>query len=76
MFQDFFKNQTIDLIQKSAWRLVRSAEDRFGAGKGDQKLSWATDRLQSMFKKEERDFIQDYVRAAYINFRAEQKAYA
>ena len=76
MFQDFFRNQTIDLIQKCAWRLVRSAEDRLGGGKGDQKLNWATDRLQSMFEKEERDLLQDYVRAAYINFRAEQKAYA
>ena len=69
------ENDRADLIQKTAWRLVRSAEDRFGGnGTGQQKLDWATDRLQAMFKGDVRDQLQDYVRAAFVNFRAEQKA--
>lgn len=66
-------NTREELAQRCAWRLVRSAEDRIGAGRGNEKLLWAVQRLQ-----EEMPTLgaraEDYVRAAFINFKTETKA--
>lgn len=67
----FEKNQREDLMQKTAWKLVRSAEDRFGGGKGAEKLSWCVDRMQDSFPKQSRTNLEDHVRAACFNFRLE-----
>lgn len=72
----FFKNQKEDLIQKAAWRLVRAAEDRLPDVPGAQRREWCVDRLMVQFPKEKvRDHIEDYVRAAYVNFRIETGDY-
>ena len=57
-------------LQKCAWRLVRSAEDRLGSGRGHEKLLWAVEALKREFPKlGER--AEDYVRAAYWHFKIE-----
>jgi hypothetical protein len=61
-------------MQKTAWRLVRSAEDRLGAHRGTEQLLWCVDRLKQQFPKLSNDDAEDYVRSAYIQFRAEQRA--
>lgn len=71
----FFENQREELTQRCAWRLVRSAEDRFGSGRGTEKLLWAIEALREEFQGLGDD-AEDYIRAAYVNFKAEQKAVA
>ena len=66
----FFMNQREELIQKCAWRLVRSAEDRFGAGRGQEKLLWTVERIKHEFPKLG-DKAEDYIRAAYWHFKME-----
>lgn len=68
----WIENQKIDLIQKAAWRLVRSAQDQMGEGKGQKKLTWCVDRMQLEFPKHSRADLEDYVRAAFINFSIER----
>lgn len=73
----FFKRCEIDrndleeLIQKCAWRLVRSASDRFGDGKGQKKLDWAIAQLQKEFERIDLK-AEDYIRAAYIHYKIER----
>lgn len=76
MVRSFFKNQKEEWVQKIAWRLVRSAEDRIGGGRGDEKRGWCVDRLAEIFPKEGRGSLEDYIRAAFVNFKAEQKSVA
>lgn len=75
MMKIFLKNQKADLIQKAAWMLVRSAEDRFEAGKGQDKREWCVLRAAVLFPDELQDRLEDAVRAAYINFRIETGEY-
>ena len=69
-----FRNFEEDLIQKTAWRLVRSAEDRLGADRGNEKRVWCIERIRELFPKKKHDDLDDHVRSAFINFRAEQKS--
>ena len=48
---DTSNNQKVDLIQKAAWRLVRSAQDRFGTNKGSDKRSWCMEELRKLYPK-------------------------
>jgi hypothetical protein len=66
---NFEKNQMEELVQRCAWRLVRSAEDRIGSGRGQEKLMWAVESLRKKFPK--LTDAEDYIRAAFINFKAE-----
>lgn len=68
------KNIETDLIQKTAWRLVRSAEDRMGMGKGHEKLLWCIDRISELHKGTHRTILEDYVRSAFINMKIELSA--
>lgn len=69
------ENEKCDLIQKAAWRFVRSADDRFGDGsKGALKLEWCITRLHGVFPEEAKEHLEDFVRAAYINYRVETRA--
>lgn len=68
-----FRNQKEELIQRSAWRLVRSVEDRIGVGRGPEKLMWAVARLREEFPKIG-PRAEDYVRAAFVNFKLESSA--
>lgn len=70
----FFRNQEDELIQKYAWRLVRSAEDRIGAGRGDEKRGWCVDRIRVEFPKLINESAEDFIRAAFMNFKIETKA--
>ena len=65
-----FQNQREELIQRCAWRLVRAAEDKLGAGKGPEKREWAADRLQEEFPKL-KGAAESYIRAAYFHFKIE-----
>ncbi len=65
----------IDSIQKIAWRLVRSAENRFPEWTGDARLKWCVERLQVTFASERPDHLEDAIRAAYVNFRIETGDY-
>lgn len=71
----FLKIKPVDeeTVQKSAWRIVRSAEDRMGAGRGSEKLIWCVQRLSSEFKILNVDRIEDHVRAAHIQFKMEKE---
>lgn len=69
------QNHFVDLLQKHAWRLVRSAEDRFPAGNGADKMNWCVGRLAAMFVNESKENLEDFVRAAYINFKIETGDY-
>lgn len=69
----FFNNQKEEWVQRAAWRLVRSAEDRMGSGRGTEKLMWAVERLCAEFPKLN-DRAEDYIRAAFVNFKIEIKA--
>lgn len=69
--RSFDMNNLEELIQRISWRLVRAASDRFGDGKGEKKLGWATARLQKEFPNLG-DNAEDYIRAAYINFKIER----
>lgn len=68
------KNFETDLIQKTAWRLVRSAEDRIGSGKGSEKLLWCIDRISELHKGMSRTILEDYIRSAFINMKIEMSA--
>ncbi len=73
----FFRNQQEEFMQRVAWRLVRSAEDRIpGNNRGAERLSWCVDRLIDFFPKEKKNNLEDYVRAAFVQFKSEQKAVA
>ena len=80
MFKNFEANHREEMIQKCAWRLVRSAEDRIGAGRGPEKLIWAMDRLKLEFPdlaaSTTQSRAEDYIRAAFTQFKTEAKAYA
>lgn len=70
------ENQRIDLVQKHAWRLVRSVEDRIvGMNSGFEKLNWCVDRIHEDFPDIKRDRLEDYVRAAYMNFKIEYSTF-
>ena len=71
MFREIKSNNESDVIQKAAWRLVRSAEDRFVAADGSAKRAWCVDRMMALFPKKDRDNLEDYIRAAFINFSIE-----
>lgn len=73
--RSFLENQKTDLIQKAAWRVVRSAQDRFKNGDGSERMAWAIDRMHAQFPKESKDRLEDYLRAAYINFTIETGEY-
>ena len=66
-------NANEELIQRAAWRLVRSAHDRMGTGRGAEKLMWCVSRLTKEFQKTNGE-AEDYIRAAYVNFKTEMKA--
>ena len=72
--KSFFRNHEEELMQRTAWRTVRSAEDRFGAGRGREKLEWCIKRLSDIFPKSNREDIEDHARAAYVNFSIEHSA--
>lgn len=68
------KNKRIDQddVQKTAWRLVRSASDRMtGEGRGAEKFLWCMDRLKKVYPALGED-AEDYVRSAYVNFKIER----
>lgn len=67
------RNSVEEYIQRCAWRLVRSAEDRLGAGNGKEKFNWAVFALQKEIPSIALN-AEDYIRAAFVNFKAEQKA--
>ena len=71
----FFQSHKIDVIQKIAWQLVRSAEDRFEAGTSADKREWCVARLSAQFPKENPERLEDFVRAAFVNFRIETGDY-
>jgi hypothetical protein len=60
-----------DILQKTAWRLVRSAQDRFREGSGQEKREWCVMQLSTQFPKDNINRLEDYVRAAYVNFKVE-----
>lgn len=66
------RNHHEELIQRCAWRLVRSAQDKMGDEKGAEKRVWAIEQLKKEFPNlgESSEY---YVRAAYINFKTETK---
>lgn len=64
-------NETSDLVQKCAWRLVRAAEDWMGMGKGDEKRSWCMKRLKQRFSDLDDETSEEFIRSAYINFKIE-----
>ena len=64
------ENNHIDAVQKIAWRLVRSAEDRFYWA-GIDKLKWCITRMETMYPKEHAEYLEDAIRAAFVNFRIE-----
>lgn len=68
----FEANQREELIQRAAWRLVRSASDRMGEQKGNSKMLWAIAELQKEFP-DLGGRAEDYVRAAYVNFKTETR---
>lgn len=68
----FEANQKEEMIQRAAWRIVRSSEDRLGSGRGQEKLLFAISKLQEEFP-DIKGRAEDYIRAAYINFKTETK---
>ena len=73
MLKEFNENQKTDLIQKTAWRLVRSAEDRIvGQGRGPERLIWCVERMREEFPKAKNG--EDYIRAAFVNYPNENRA--
>ncbi len=66
-------NQKEEWTQKCAWRLVRSAEDRIlESGRGKDRLLWALEQLRKEFPELQNH--EDYIRAAFVNFKNETKA--
>ena len=70
--KSFLKNQQEELIQRCAWRLVRSAQDKLGDEKGAEKRVWAVEQLKKEFPTLG-ESAEHYIRAAYINFKTETK---
>lgn len=70
--KNFDKNQIEELMQKTAWKLVRSAADRFGDGKGEKKLQWGISKMQSEYPGLGEGAAEDHVRAAYTNYKVER----
>lgn len=64
----FFQNQKTDLIQKTAWRLVRSAHDIFGTGKGNEKRQWCIRRFKELHPDILEPDAEDFIRSAFMNF--------
>ena len=68
-------NNREELIQRAAWRLVRSAADRIkGPHRGNERLLWAIDQLRKEFKGADNQMLynaEDYIRAAYMHFSTE-----
>ena len=61
-----------DEVQKTAWRLVRSAFDRMaGEGRGPEKLLWCVDAIKKVYPALGPD-AEDYIRSAYVNFKIER----
>lgn len=71
----FFRKENDDHIQSSAWRLVRSAEDRMSDNDGSEKMAWAVTRLQDKFKNLSTQDAEDFIRSAYINLTIETGTY-
>lgn len=70
--QQFELSQGEELIQKVAWRLVRSAEDRLkGPKRGAERLIWCVDRLRAEYDIVPKEAAEDYIRAAFIQFKME-----
>lgn len=74
---NFDRNQFEELVQRVAWRLVRSAADRFGEDKGDKKRDWSVSQLRREFPKTFLDEAgaekaENYIRAAYANYKTER----
>lgn len=67
----FDANHREELIQRSAWRLVRAASDLHGDNKGEKKMQWCIARIQRDFP-ELGDKAEEYIRAAYSNFKLER----
>lgn len=70
----FDRNQTEELVQRVAWKLVRSAIDRFGDNKGDKKRDWCVSQIHKEFPDMNLEKAEDCVRAAYFNFKIERGA--
>lgn len=69
----FDSNQIEELIQKCAWRLVRSAEDRItGVKCGTERLIWCINKLKGEFPEMKPD-AEDFIRSAFVNFKLESK---
>lgn len=68
--KNFEKNQVEELRQKAAWRLVRSAADRFGDNNGEKKRNWCIANMDREFIGAEH--LEEYVRAAYIQYKTER----
>lgn len=64
------RNHHEELIQRCAWRLVRSAQDKLGDEKGAEKRVWAVEQLKKEFPALV-ESAEHYVRAAYINYKTE-----
>lgn len=67
----FDKNQAEELIQRIAWKLVRSASDRLGDNKGDKKREWCIAQMEKEFPGIGSN-AEEYVRAAYIQYKTER----
>ena len=65
-------NYQEEFIQKVAWRLVRSARDRFKDNQGDLKRNWAIEAIKKQVNGIG-DSAEDYIRAAYEHYRIEKK---
>ncbi len=68
--QKFEQNNYEELIQRCAWRLVRSAQDKLGDEKGAEKRVWAIEQLKKEFSALG-ESAEHYIRAAYINYKTE-----
>jgi len=67
----FESNQLEEQIQKIAWRLVRSAEDRLkGPKRGAERLIWCVDMLRKEVSGIE-GTAEDFIRAAFVQFKTE-----
>lgn len=65
-------DRRIECAQKTAWMLVRAAEDKFSNVPGDQKLVWASEILLIQIPELETiSRAENFVRAAFVNFRIE-----
>jgi hypothetical protein len=70
--QNAEKNSNEELIQRCAWRLVRSAQDKMGDEKGAEKRVWAIEQLKKEFP-DLNEKAEHYIRAAYMNFKTETR---